>query len=514
MEEERAAIRAVLHFGAKTDTSDDNAPGTAAGGANESPREPLNRRRALWVWCDSPVLACWATSSASSSAVKRTTPEPSWHRALRNRRRALRSQLRFKPGVLLGCKRKKRIRAVVRELTHHHSWNPFQVPLWIRQQMEMTWWCSQCQCTNNSESQYCEQCEQHWSVTWRKRRSRSKHGKDKDKQKNKDKEKVKSKDLAPAAATQAGTTSDPKEDLMTLIPDKVPWIVGTPQARLANKELQRIVHLPAQDDLPPPPTLPEPPSASTAAPALTQEEQQALNHLRGLAGLGMDLPDALKEQLQHLLAKEKESQSGKSLNHTHLYRLNRLRTQVTNAQQRIQGLDREWQAFVSSVSAKLQLHGQCYQQCRADMMENYNKRLQELTKAKQEVTEASQLLLGQDHPVTMATAMPNIVGDLQQLHATMETAGMVDQVYMISEPEDMEDMEDESSLPHAEAIEGVTTKKTVSRHSTYRSDIKVAPFNRTQTSPTKVNQHMLKQNQGKEPRPRKEDKTNATEDAS
>eukprot|EP00438_Fugacium_kawagutii_P030180 Skav207266 [mRNA] locus=scaffold434:23600:25226:- [translate_table: standard] len=420
-----------------------------------------------------------------SPVVNRSGKEPRWHRALRNRRRRLRSQLATASRTFLGARKRKRILAIVRELTPHHSWNPFQVPLAVRLQVKMTWWCSLCRCNNNSDAEFCAQCKGHWSETWKKRRSRSKQG-------NKDKRKdVKSQPPStPSAPSGAKKDGAGKDDPWAVFPDKVPWITGTPQAHLASQEIQRTVTAP-DTALPPPPVLPPPPPTAASAPALTSEEQQALSHLRGLAGLGMQMPPELEAKFQSLVAKEKEGVAGRSLSHTHLHKLNKLRAQVSSAEKRILSLDQEWKTFVAEVNTRLQVHGHCYQKCRADLLEAYNKRVAEFAAAKEDVSQASQILVGQHTPALQAPPTMDPFDDLHALQEAMTRVGTVDVVQAISD----DGMEEEEELEAAssEALEDRPKEKPrkADKHPAHR-DVKIAPFTKGASSPTKVNQHHLK----------------------
>lgn len=283
-----------------------------------------------------------------------------------------------------------------------------------------------------------------------------------------------------------------------VIPDKVPWITGTPQAHLASNDLSRAT--PPQDlALPPAPTLPPPPTSTTVSP-LSEAETAALTHLRGLATV-MALPDEMAQQMAMLTQKEREAGSGKSLNHTHLHKLNRIKGQVATTEKKVKALDAEWMAFVEQVISKLKFHGQCYQQCRADLLEAFNKKVEEFIAAKQDVSTASQLLLGQSHLPEATFETPDVSADFSRLQQMLEQASTVEPIHIGSESGDMceEDME------NAEEEEFKSSPLKPAKSTSYRQ-VTVAPFSKA-TSPSKVHQGHLKQVQAKDARVRKEDRS-------
>eukprot|EP00438_Fugacium_kawagutii_P018103 Skav210877 [mRNA] locus=scaffold1173:305828:306925:- [translate_table: standard] len=353
------------------------------------------------------------------------------------------------------------------------------------------WWCATCRCQNPANQEFCQECHGHWTSTWKPRRSRSKNEKgkkEKKERKNQEKEIVQTVNKA-----QGEEMSTPD---WQVFPAQVPWVVGTPQSHLPSREVQAAPtpELP----LPPAPVLPTPPVSAPAPAPFTSDEQKAITHLRGLIALGMTLPAEMDQQLIKLQQRERESASSKSLTHTHIHKLNRLRGQVSAAAQRVVKLDSEWKTFVATVSKQLAMHVQSYQQCRASHLETYQKKVQELAQAKQELSVASQLLIGQQPPEEMPMEAPNVTQDIQELQEKMLQGGMVEKVEMISDDGDEED-----EMMPVSGPDGAPRLKPA-KASTYR-EVRPAPFHKAHASPQKVTQRHLKQEHHRERRPRKED---------
>lgn len=335
-------------------------------------------------------------------------------------------------------------------------------------------------------------------MCWTKqRRSRSKQDKNKE-QKKEGKE------------VQKPIKNGPGQDNMAdVFPEKVPWMTGTPHAHLATTEMA--APIPSEPSLPPNPVLPAPPLQPKGSPtAMTSAEQTVLSHLRGLAEAGMKFSDEMNEQFQLLLTKEKGAMASKSLTHTHLHKLNRLRSQVSNAEHKIAHLDGEWKAFVEAVLRKLHIHGQCYQGHRADLLENYNRRLAELAQAKQEVTAASLLLTDQPLHENKVEDIPDMNHDFQRFQEALAQAGAVDQLEQMSDvaPEDSAELIQAS--PTGSGTHSPVIKPA--KASTYRQPT-VAAFGKSHASPNRVVQHQLKHVQAaqvkeaREAKAKKDDKT-------
>eukprot|EP00438_Fugacium_kawagutii_P008684 Skav210827 [mRNA] locus=scaffold1597:402160:403864:- [translate_table: standard] len=272
------------------------------------------------------------------------------------------------------------------------------------------------------------------------------HGQPKQKQ---DKEEAKSSKEDPSAA------KSPAQDAWQIFPHKAPWITSTPQTRVTtirDKDTEN-----EDRTLPPQPVLPAPPAAPLVPPQegmvepLSQQEVLLMSHLKGLRSLNV-LPESLAEQLQILELRQQATTETKSLNHGHLNRLNKARTQVANCTRRIQSLDREWQGFLTVALERMQMHAMQFQTHRSDLMENLNRRLRELDQVKKEVNEASQSLVGRMPQVELQVEEHPPQADLlrfqelaQSLSAAAPNVELID--------DDMEDQELHPASPHSDKEE-------------------------------------------------------------
>lgn len=379
-------------------------------------------------------------------------------------------------------RRKRKLKALVQELQVHHSWHPAALPLHLQLRIYNMWWCQQCNFSNAADHQYCASCQRPWQQVWvSKRRSRSKKDK-KDKEKS-----VRSDGKETRQVTSQPSTATTPIDAWEVIPEKVPWIVTTPNAHLRSKETVAETETPL--GLPPAPVLPVPPVHNTGASSQASganKEASTLEHLQGLVSLGVQLPEELIHQMNQLQQKTKDSLASRQLTHGHLHKLNRLRGQVQTAAQRVVELDNEWIKFKDQVMSRLGLHGEMYQQCRADRLELYNRKVQELSQAKLELNAASMNLLEQVPPPEAAPVAQDVNELLLQAGQTLANAAMVDTVDLL-EDEGVEAVHsgmEEDPVDSPELEENGPTK-----HTSYR--VRVAPF-RNAASPSKVAQHTLK----------------------
>lgn len=201
------------------------------------------------------------------------------------------------------------------------------------------------------------------------------------------------------------------------------------------------VQLPA---MPPAPSLLSPPAIPVMQTpgVLTSEERAMMEHLRGLQSLQMELPAEWQERLAMLEAKDKVATSSKPLTHGHLHKLQRLKTQVQHAAHRVQDVDREWAEFVAVATQRIQEHGFHYQRHRADLLESLNKKTAELATVKQELSDASQNLLGQTPVLNTVASSVSAPADLRAFHAEIAKATVVDQVAPVVLSDVEEDMND------------------------------------------------------------------------
>eukprot|EP00438_Fugacium_kawagutii_P003161 Skav218941 [mRNA] locus=scaffold678:178176:190869:- [translate_table: standard] len=333
-----------------------------------------------------------------------------------------------------------------------------------------------CDRSNPANLDHCQQCEKHWTVVWQKsaKRSRSKQTR-KEKNDKKDKKHKEDKEMTPSQSVLAGGAE-------AVFLTNAPWVVSTPQARLQS--LRQVEMDPRQPSVPPPPVLPPPPThpapAAMQPEVLTAEEQEMLKHLRGLRSLNAELPPQFLAQLQLLEEKEKEQGALKPLSHGHISRLHRLQTQVRNQLNKIQKLDAEWKSFLDVVNNRMGQHVECFRAYRAELVQQYQAKLQDLDNAKQLLSEASRSLVDTMPPAETAPEQPNLEADAQHFHQVLQQAAAVETLSV----EDSEEME-----PVEEDMNGGPPIK-VEKSSTYRP--RVAPF-RGAASPTKVANLNLKQ---------------------
>ena len=130
------------------------------------------------------------------------------------------------------------------------------------------------------------------------------------------------------------------------------------------------------------------------------------------------------------------SWSQKPLTHGHLNRLNKVKSQLTNAAKRIEELDQEWSSFVQKTMEKVKQHAAMYQSCRADLLEAYNTKLEELSMLKKEMTEASLSMLA---PAVTVAPMEKSVDVEKQIHSLEEVIDIESVVGAVDLTDDMDD---------------------------------------------------------------------------
>eukprot|EP00438_Fugacium_kawagutii_P012497 Skav200179 [mRNA] locus=scaffold1159:325378:326424:- [translate_table: standard] len=329
----------------------------------------------------------------------------------------------------------------------------------------MTWFCQSCQKPNAHQSETCHTCGKHWTQVWQgRKKSRSQNRPKKDKKQTKDAKDKKSKEQ------EVGADED-----WTLFSAKVPWIASTPHSRLQQPTEGQPTELP----LPPAPVLPVPPSAPPSQQALSAEDMKLMNHLQGLRDLGV-LPMELSQRLELLEQKHQESLNTKALSHAQLNKLHKVRNQTSQLAGRIRSVDEEWRKFLAMSMARLTQHSQMFQAHRQDLLSQYNQKVQELAAIKEEVSLASQSLIGQV-PVVEPPAEPvNTARDLQQFQELAQSLHPEEALVVGSDEE--EELQD-ADMEEAKAT-SASSKPTLAPR----------PFRTvTATSPTKVQQNQLKQ---------------------
>ena len=264
-----------------------------------------------------------------------------------------------------------------------------------------------------------------------------------------------------------------------VFPNNAPWIPSTPTARTANKKVEMTDGAGGKEATEQ--MVLQPDATPLAGETLTLEEQKILQHLRGLQEMKMQLPDGMQGQLEQLIAKEQAAQQMKPLTHGHLNKLNKLKAQVSSSGKKIETLDEEWAKFKDATVAKIKTHAQLYQQCRAELLESYNGKLEELRNLKKEMSAASMTMLGASW--TAPVIGENLEEDfVQSLQEVIDLEGSVSAVDLT------EDM-DEEDMGGA-ATEGGAMKAP-----------KAAKTFRGSTSPLKVaNQHLKVKAQHQDPK--------------
>ena len=110
----------------------------------------------------------------------------------------------------------------------------------------------------------------------------------------------------------------------------------------------------------------------------------------------MEFPEALEAQLVLLEEKEKISLSSKALSHGHLNKLTKLKAQTAAQAQKIATLDHGvGRRLCRTRWEKIKHPSELYQQCRGEMLELYNTRLEEMRQMKHDLNLASRSLLDQ-----------------------------------------------------------------------------------------------------------------------
>lgn len=385
-------------------------------------------------------------------------------------------------------KKRRKIRRVIAVLQSHHAWNLEEVPASVRSIIGMTWFCRVCEVQNPQHLEKCRSCKQHWGAVWkpakRKTRSRSK---------------------SQRYVKETPSDAEKKGDEWQVFQEKVPWVQSTPSRSSAYRTDTPMAATGKDLQLPPQPVLPPPPAIAkeVVEESLSTEEQKLLEHLRGLSGMRMELPQVMTQQLRELEQKEQRVLSAKALSHGHLNRLSRLKNQVTGAAKRIKELDVEWNAFMERTMARVKEHAALYQGCRSDLLETYNQKLQELHALKEEVSVASRSLMNQPDLDFSVEEMPSLPTQLAEMQLCLQEGGTVAPTEEWAEPVDLtEAMEEEELLKEPEGKESEARKEMTA----------MKPF-RSVASPTGVAKTHLKPKNDKQAKEKdsrsKEDKVEA-----
>lgn len=265
-----------------------------------------------------------------------------------------------------------------------------------------------------------------------------------------------------------------------VFPNRVPWIPTTPATRHPVQQAETPVGLQNKEFGPKiPPLATFPPMPSKEEP-LTEEEKKKLSHLRGLKTMNVQLPKELEDQLTELEVKETEMNNSKALSHGHLNRLTKIKTQISAQSKKIAALDQEWTAFVQNTMQKVSQHAELYQQCRGEMMELYNQKLEELRKLKYELTLASRSLVDQHVEEPPQEDLEPVDLQMDRMRTALAAAGSVTQVQELSD-------EDDEMITAEGEVEFVKDSKAVTK-----------PNFKAAASPQKVVQMHLKHKKDKQ----------------
>ena len=279
----------------------------------------------------------------------------------------------------------------------------------------MTWHCHACRVNNTPKMTFCRSCHAHWSaVCTAPRRSRSKSSK-----------KYKKETSEHKAAEQVSQEAD----TWAVFPDKLPWISTTPASR-ANCKAESGISMEKP--------LGMPPQANSATSSISRRTNGAYSrrgenaaafegvasHGHGSHGVnGKEVGTAFHEGSEGSIQSNPDSWAPEQAEQAH-----KLKSQVATAAQKIKDLDGEWATFVNTTLSKVRHHGEMFQNCRADLMEHYNAKIQELATVKKEMTLASQSMLGPQWTEPVIPEMPDLEAQFDALQDTMNAEGMVGQI--------------------------------------------------------------------------------------
>eukprot|EP00438_Fugacium_kawagutii_P017065 Skav215213 [mRNA] locus=scaffold1252:58167:60110:- [translate_table: standard] len=360
--------------------------------------------------------------------------EPRWHLAQRRKRRRAWAALRKASKGHIGRRTFRKLRSHLALLRGHHTWDPNNFPRPIQRVLRMGWHCSACNISNHHQEEYCTSCKEHWAAVWVRstKRSGSRPRQRKEKKEKRQKEGQDSK------SSQAPKT----DSVETVFPTNAPWVTSTPQSRLTMPRQVEMTSGPST--IPPPPVLQPPPAPQVGVEPLTAEDQEMMKHLRGLKALNASLPPQLLEQLAALEEKEKAVGAMRPLSHGHINKLHKLQGQVTSQLNRIHKLDQEWRTFLDVVHNNMSQHIEMFRAHRAELLQVYQSKLDELAMVKQSVTLASRTLVDALPTTEEAPPEPAMQEDLQPFQEVMQQATNLDTVSVV-DSEEMEAADEEET---------------------------------------------------------------------
>eukprot|EP00435_Cladocopium_sp_Y103_P018416 s2648_g4.t1 len=228
---------------------------------------------------------------------------------------------------------------------------------------------------------------------------------------------------------------------MQMFPSNVPWIPATPVRSSTYREgTQREGEMPQQpQDVVP---AQHPHLKMQVEEGMSAEEIKVLQHLRGLQEAGMQLTQQMQSQMQQLVHKEQKMSSARVLSHGQLNRLHKLKGQVTACAKKIHNLDGEWNSFMTKTLDKVRQHALMYQQCRQDMMEQYNAKLEESKVAREEISMASRSLIDQPLEEPQFADPPDVAAHLAEMQEVLQEGAQVNEIDLTDSPMEEAVMED------------------------------------------------------------------------
>ena len=241
-----------------------------------------------------------------------------------------------------------------------------------------------------------------------------------------------------AAAKNAGKgeREEKQEDLqLNLFTERAPWVMTTPQTRVARKT----EGLEGDIGLPPPPQLPPPPAAPVdmKAESFGEEETRVMKTLQELKSMGVALSLEQQQKLEELEVRSKESQQQKALSHGHINRMDKAQNKLNAALLKIRNLDSEWKKFIQGTTVKVMNHAKLYQECRSQMCTLYLQRQEELNVIRKETQEASMSLIREAGNVTDITDSIDVEQDIQKLQQIFKEAAAGEVLEVLSDDEEM-----------------------------------------------------------------------------
>ena len=191
---------------------------------------------------------------------------------------------------------------------------------------------------------------------------------------------------------------------------------------------------------------------------LSAKEVKALEHLRALQSMEIELTGGLQQQLEDLEKREKIHGTQSEVTHGHLNKLKRLKYQITAAAKKVQVLDGEWKQFVVTTSAKIQEHADLYQQSRQELMLRYKEKIAEREALKREVSAATETMLQAKEEEIDALDDGSYAKQMGQMHTLLATGSVNQPAGEAVDQADLAEMEVQE-ISDSELGEGATVQE-------------------------------------------------------